>query len=46
MELGGEAEDGKRQISAKQKVNSGHLSWDNDDNVSIGTKDFTHTSYF
>ncbi len=45
MELGGEAEDGKIRISAKQKVNSGHSSWDNDDNVSIPTKDFTHRSH-
>lgn len=45
MELGGEAEDGKRRISAKQKVNSGHSTWDNDDNVSITTKDFTHTPH-
>lgn len=45
MELGGEAEDSKRRISAKQKANSGHSLWDNDDKVSITTKDFTHTSH-
>jgi len=41
MELGGEAEDSKRRISAKQKASSGHSLWDNDYNQRF----YTHIKY-